>query len=64
MEEYRNFIAAVIDGAANSIEFLNGLKLFAGQVVGDVSEELFRRIQIRETIQSHPERESQLFVAA
>ena len=61
MEEYRNFIAAVIDGAANSIEFLNGLKLFAGQVVGDVSEELFRRIQIRETIQSHPEREAQLF---
>ncbi len=61
MEEYRNFIAAKIDGGANSIEFINGLKLFAGQVIGDVSEEIFRRIQIRETIQSHLEREAQLF---
>lgn len=61
MEEYRNFIAAEIDGGANSIEFINGLKLFAGQVIGDVSEEIFRRIQIRETIQSHLEREAQLF---
>ena len=62
LDEYKNnFIVTEIDGAENSIEFLNGLKLFAGQVIGDVDEATFRRIQIRETIQSHLEREAQLF---
>lgn len=61
MDDYRNFIVTDIDGAESSIEFLNGLKLFIGQVVGDTSEENFRRIQIRETIKLHLERESQLF---
>ena len=61
LEEYRNFVVTVIDGANKSIEFLNGLKIFVGQVIGDVDEEELRRIQIRETVQSHLERESQLF---
>lgn len=37
------------------------MKLYAGDVVGKVSEEQLRRIQIRETILSHIERERQLF---
>ena len=60
-EDYRNFKVTLIDGAEKSVEFLNGIKIFVGQVIGDVDEDEFRRIQIRETIQSHLERESQLF---
>lgn len=62
MEEYRdNFVVKFIDGRDNHVEFLNGIKIFAGDVVGKVSEEQLRRIQIRETILSHIERERQLF---
>lgn len=62
LEEYRDgFVVKFIDGRDNHIEFLNGLKLFAGEVVGRVSEEQLRRLQIRETILSHIERERQLF---
>ena len=50
-----------IDGRDDSLEFLNGVKLYAGDVVGKVTEEQLRRIQIRETILSHIERERQLF---
>ena len=50
-----------IDGRDNSVEFLNGVKIFAGDVIGKVSEDQLRRIQIRETILSHIERERQLF---
>ena len=62
MEEYRdNFVVKFIDGRDNHVEFLNGIKIFAGDVIGKVSEEQLRRIQIRETILSHIERERQLF---
>ena len=62
MEEYRNnFIVKSIDGRDDSIEFVNGIKIYAGDVIGKVSEEQLRRIQIRETILSHIERERQLF---
>ena len=62
LEEYNNnFIVKNIDGRDNSVEFLNGIKNFAGDVIGKVNEEQIRRIQIRETILSHIEREHQLF---
>lgn len=62
LDEYKNgFVVKFIDGRDNSVEFLNGIKIFAGDVVGKVSEEQMRRIQIRETILSHIERERQLF---
>lgn len=62
MEEYKNnFIVKSIDGRDDSVEFINGIKIYAGDVIGKVSEEQFRRIQIRETILSHIERERQLF---
>lgn len=62
MEEYRNnFIVKAIDGRDDSIEFVNGIKIYAGDVIGKVSEDQLRRIQIRETILSHIERERQLF---
>lgn len=62
MEEYkRGFVVSRIDGRDDSIEFINGIKLYAGDVIGKVSEEQIRRIQIRETILSHIQRERELF---
>ena len=62
MEEYKNnFVVKAIDGRDDSLEFLNGIKLYAGDVIGKVDENQLRRIQIRETILSHIQRERQLF---
>ena len=62
LDEYKvGFVVKAIDGRDNSVEFLNGIKIFAGDVIGKVSEDQLRRIQIRETILSHIERERQLF---
>lgn len=62
MEEYKNnFVVKSIDGRDDSLEFLNGIKLYAGDVIGKVDENQLRRIQIRETILSHIQRERQLF---
>lgn len=62
LEEYRNgFVVKSIDGRDNSVEFLNGTKIYAGDVIGKVDEDQLRRIQIRETILSHIQRERQLF---
>lgn len=62
LEEYKNnFVVKFIDGRDDHIEFLNGLKLYLGDVVGSVDEMQIRRLQIRETIKAHIERERQLF---
>lgn len=62
MEEYKHgFVVSKIDGRDDSIEFINGIKLYAGDVIGKVSEDQLRRIQIRETILCHIQRERVLF---
>ena len=50
-----------IDGRTGTVRFLNGLVLHEGDAVGAVNEDLIRRIQIRETIKAHLERERMLF---
>lgn len=62
LEEYKNrFVVKQIDGRDDSVEFLNGIKIFAGDVIGAVDEDHLRRIQIRETILTHIERERRLY---
>ena len=62
LEEYKKgFVVSHIDGRDDSVEFINGIKIYAGDVVGAVDEDQLRRIQIRETILSHLQRERQLF---
>ncbi len=62
LDEYKNgFVVKAIDGRDDSVEFINGIKIYAGDVIGKVTEEQLRRIQIRETILSHIQRERQLF---
>ena len=60
MQQYQHYTIQEIDGYQNKI-VLNGQDVFAGEVVGDYYEQDFRRIQIRETIISHLNKEKQLF---
>ena len=61
MEQYRGFSIAAIDPIAATVTFTNGFAIHKGDVVGDVSEADMRRVQIRETIISHLEKEAELF---
>ena len=62
MEQYRDgFTISEINPFNNTVTFLNGEVLELGKAAGDVSEMDMRRIQIRETIRSHFEKEEELF---
>jgi type III restriction enzyme len=62
LDQYRNgFTIAQIDARNDTVEFANGVVLQAGEAIGDVSERDIRRIQIRETIKAHLDKEKQLF---
>ena len=61
MEQYKGFSISEIDPLHKSVTFTNGETIYANNVVGDVSEQDMRRIQIRETIISHFEKEEKLF---
>lgn len=62
LEEYRNgYVIDRIDGVNGFIHLLNDTTLYIGEMVGAINEELIRRIQIRETIRTHIERERKLF---
>jgi len=62
LDQYRDgFTISQIDATTDTVEFTNGLVLRAGEANGDVSESDIRRIQIRETIKAHLDREKQLF---
>ena len=62
MEQYKDgFTISDINTTNNTVTFLNGVTLEIGSVSGDVSDKNLRRIQIRETILSHFEKEEKLF---
>lgn len=67
LEAYRDFTIAPdgivpdMEGQAACVRFLNGEVIWKGEVYGDSAEEDMRRVQIRETIRSHLEKEEALF---
>ena len=61
MEQYKGYSISEIDPLHKCVTFTNGETIYANNVVGDVSEQDMRRIQIRETIISHFEKEERLF---
>lgn len=62
LAEYKDrWVIEHIDGRDNSVRFLNGITIYAGDVIGNVDEDQLRRIQIRETILSHIQRERELY---
>ena len=61
MEQYKGYTISEIDPLRGKVTFTNGEIISTGNIVGDVSEMDMRRIQIRETILSHFEKEEKLF---
>ena len=62
LEQYKNgFVIKEIDPVNNTVMFLNGITMSVGEVRGEIKERDMRRIQIRETIISHFEKEQKLF---
>lgn len=62
MNQYKDgFVISEINPTHNSVSFINGETLFVGNSSGDIVEIDIRRIQIRETILSHFEKEEELF---
>ncbi len=61
MEQYKGYRISEIDPFSSTVTFTNGEVICRGDVVGDISEKDMRRIQIRETIISHFEKEEGLF---
>lgn len=61
LDQYKGFVIADIDAHTNKVSFINGIEIEAGEATGDVNETMLRRIQIREAIDAHFEREAQNF---
>jgi len=62
IESYRNgYTISNIDIKEGFVEFTNGTKIYEGQCTGEANEDDLRRIQIRETIISHLEKERELY---
>lgn len=60
LAEYEGFTLSEIN-AKGYVTFLNGVTLRQGEVIGNTNDETMQRVQIRETIKSHFEKERQLF---
>ncbi|MCD7938184.1 MAG: restriction endonuclease subunit R, partial [Tannerellaceae bacterium] len=61
MEQYKGYTVSEIDPLRATVTFSNGEVITKGDVLGDISEKDMRRIQIRETILSHFEKEERLY---
>lgn len=61
MEQYKGYHINDIDPVRGIVTFTNNLEIHTGEVLGDVSEKDIRRVQIRETIRSHFEKEKELY---
>ncbi|MBP2030322.1 type III restriction enzyme [Methanohalophilus levihalophilus] len=61
LDQYKGFVISDINAVTDTVEFKNGIQLQAGEATGDVNEAALRRIQIREAIKAHFEKEQVLF---
>ena len=61
LAQYEGFDIAEINPYTDTVTFLNGITLRKGEVFGDSNELAMQRVQIRETIVSHFEKERELF---
>ncbi|MGE3295876.1 MAG: type III restriction-modification system endonuclease [Porticoccaceae bacterium] len=61
LDQYRNYVVADINASTDTLSFTNGVELVVGDATGDVNEPALRRIQIREAIKAHFDKEQALF---
>jgi type III restriction enzyme len=60
LNQYQGYVVSDINANTDTLYFSNGVELSAGEAVGDVNEATLRRIQIREAIKAHFEKEQEL----
>lgn len=66
LDQYKGFVVSDIDARGvegfgeGYVEFTNGERLTVGATNGDVNEDTLRRLQIRESIKAHMEKEQEL----
>ncbi|WP_303262026.1 type III restriction-modification system endonuclease [Pseudomonas aeruginosa] len=61
LDHYRNYVVTDINANTDTLSFTNGVELTVGDATGDVTEAALRRIQIREAIKAHFDKEQALF---
>jgi len=61
LDQYDGFVVAEIDARDNVVTFTNGTAIELNKPAGDVNESALRRIQIREAIKAHFEKERVLY---
>ena len=63
LDQYRDgFVVSDINANTDTLSFTNGAELTVGDATGDVTEGALRRIQIREAIKAHFDKEQVLFL--
>jgi len=61
LNQYQGYVVSDINANTDTLSFSNGVELSVGEAVGDVNEATLRRIQIREAIKAHFDKEQVLF---
>ncbi len=61
LNQYKGFVVSDIDATTSTLSFSNGAEIQVGQATGDVNETTLRRIQIREAIKAHFDKELDLY---
>jgi type III restriction enzyme len=62
LDQYRDgYVVADINANTDTLSFTNGMELTVGDATGDVTEAALRRIQIREAVKAHFDKEQALF---
>lgn len=61
LAEYDDYVISDINAITDTVSFTNGVEISAGEALGNVNESTLRRIQIREAIRAHIEKEQALF---
>jgi type III restriction enzyme len=60
LDQYRGYVVSDINANTDTLIFTNGVELFVGEADGHVNEAALRRIQIREAIKAHFDKEQAL----
>lgn len=61
LDQYDGFVVSEIDARTNTVSFTNGVEIGTGEVINDQNESVLRRIQIREAVKAHFEKEKMLY---
>lgn len=61
LDQYKGLVVSDINALNNTLSFTQKEPINLGEVIGDHNEEVLRRIQIREAIKAHFEKERALF---